>query len=51
MNPQTEIRDLLVIGGGINGIGIAADAAGRGARVTLCEAGDLGGQPRPRVQS
>jgi glycerol-3-phosphate dehydrogenase len=43
MNPQTEIRDLLVIGGGINGIGIAADAAGRGARVTLCEAGDLGG--------
>ena len=33
--------DLLVIGGGINGAGIAADAAGRGARVVLAEMGDL----------
>jgi glycerol-3-phosphate dehydrogenase len=29
--------DLLVIGGGINGTGIARDAAGRGLRVLLCE--------------
>ncbi len=33
--------DLLVIGGGINGVGIARDAAGRGLRVLLCERGDL----------
>ncbi len=32
---------LLVIGGGINGNGIALDAAGRGLRVLLCEMGDL----------
>lgn len=35
--------DLLVIGGGINGAGIAADAAGRGLSVLLCEKSDLGG--------
>ena len=29
--------DLLVIGGGINGVGIARDAAGRGLKVVLCE--------------
>ncbi len=33
--------DLLVIGGGINGCGIARDAAGRGFSVLLCEMGDL----------
>ena len=33
--------DLLVIGGGINGTGIARDAVGRGLRVLLCEKGDL----------
>ncbi|HTW27845.1 MAG TPA: glycerol-3-phosphate dehydrogenase [Acetobacteraceae bacterium] len=33
--------DLLVIGGGVNGAGIARDAAGRGLRVMLCEKGDL----------
>ncbi|WMJ70588.1 glycerol-3-phosphate dehydrogenase [Stenotrophomonas sp. 24(2023)] len=33
--------DLLVIGGGINGAGIARDAAGRGLRVLLCEQDDL----------
>lgn len=33
--------DLLVVGGGINGVGIAADAAGRGIRTALCEMGDL----------
>lgn len=34
--------DLLVVGGGINGTGIAADAAGRGLSVMLCEQNDLG---------
>ncbi|MBT9462179.1 MAG: glycerol-3-phosphate dehydrogenase, partial [Rugosibacter sp.] len=33
--------DLLIIGGGINGAGIARDAAGRGLSVVLCEQGDL----------
>jgi glycerol-3-phosphate dehydrogenase len=33
--------DLLVIGGGINGAGIARDAAGRGLRTLLCEQHDL----------
>jgi D-erythritol 1-phosphate dehydrogenase len=33
--------DLVVIGGGINGTGIARDAAGRGLSVILCEKGDL----------
>ncbi|MBC9178003.1 glycerol-3-phosphate dehydrogenase [Pseudoroseomonas ludipueritiae] len=35
--------DLLVIGGGANGAGIARDAAGRGLSVLLVERGDLGG--------
>ncbi|PCK00540.1 MAG: glycerol-3-phosphate dehydrogenase [Zetaproteobacteria bacterium] len=35
--------DLCVIGGGINGAGIARDAAGRGLSVLLVEADDLGG--------
>src|SRR6202166_3158254 len=33
--------DLAVIGGGINGTGIARDAAGRGLRVVLFEQNDL----------
>lgn len=35
------MHDLLIIGGGINGAGIAADAAGRGLDVVLCEKDDL----------
>jgi glycerol-3-phosphate dehydrogenase len=38
---MAEAVDLLVIGGGINGAGIARDAAGRGLSVVLCEKGDL----------
>ncbi len=38
-----EIYDLAIVGGGINGAGIACDAAGRGLKVLLCEANDLGG--------
>ncbi|MGI9402972.1 MAG: FAD-dependent oxidoreductase, partial [Hyphomicrobium sp.] len=37
------IYDLAVVGGGINGVGIAADAAGRGLSVLLVEMGDLAG--------
>ena len=33
--------DISVIGGGINGCGIARDAAGRGLSVCLCEKNDL----------
>lgn len=38
-----ENYDLLVIGGGINGVSVARDAAGRGLSVLLCEMGDLAG--------
>ena len=34
--------DIFVVGGGINGCGIARDAAGRGYSVCLCEMNDLG---------
>ena len=40
---DSKIYDLFVIGGGINGCGIARDATGRGLSVALAEAGDLGG--------
>ncbi|MCJ1879905.1 glycerol-3-phosphate dehydrogenase [Pseudomonas nitroreducens] len=39
--PLAEVYDLAVVGGGINGAGIAADAAGRGMSVFLCEQHDL----------
>jgi glycerol-3-phosphate dehydrogenase len=35
--------DLAIIGGGLNGVSVARDAAGRGLRVILVEQGDLGG--------
>ena len=41
--PSTRIHDLAIIGGGVNGCGIARDAAGRGLSVVLCEQGDLAG--------
>ncbi len=41
MNDDSTVCDLLVIGGGINGCGIARDAAGRGLSVTLAEMSDL----------
>ena len=40
---DTRPYDLLVIGGGINGAGIARDAAGRGLSVLLVEKDDLAG--------
>lgn len=38
---MADITDLFIIGGGINGCGIARDAAGRGLSVRLAEMGDL----------
>lgn len=38
---QHQVHDLIVVGGGINGTGIANDAAGRGLSVLLCEQSDL----------
>jgi glycerol-3-phosphate dehydrogenase len=39
--PATTDCDVLIVGGGINGCGIARDLAGRGWRVVLCEKDDL----------
>lgn len=41
MQEHLTVYDVCVIGGGINGVGIAADAAGRGLSVFLCEKDDL----------
>lgn len=41
MASDTQMIDLFVIGGGINGAGVARDAAGRGLKVVLCEKDDL----------
>jgi glycerol-3-phosphate dehydrogenase len=41
MTPEQTVQDLIVIGGGVNGAGIAMDAAGRGLQVLLCEMDDL----------
>ncbi len=40
-NTESNTLDVLVVGGGINGAGIARDAAGRGLRVCLVEQADL----------
>ncbi len=42
-NQPEKVVDVLVVGGGVNGVGIALDAAGRGLSVALCEKGDLAG--------
>ena len=41
MSDDAPLFDLLVVGGGINGAGVARDAAGRGLRTLLCEQHDL----------
>ena len=38
---MTEPFDIAVIGGGVNGVGVARDAAGRGLKTLLVEKGDL----------
>jgi len=45
---QNEIYDILIIGGGINGAGIARDASGRGLSVLLCEQFDLANETSSR---
>ncbi|MGH1407026.1 MAG: glycerol-3-phosphate dehydrogenase [Rhodomicrobiaceae bacterium] len=40
-NKSAKTYDLLIVGGGINGTGIARDATLRGLKVCLCEQGDL----------
>ena len=42
-NTSEDTVDVLVVGGGVNGTGVALDAAGRGLSVALCEKGDLAG--------
>ncbi len=42
LSASPGVYDLAIIGGGINGCGIARDAAGRGWSVFLCEQNDLG---------
>jgi glycerol-3-phosphate dehydrogenase len=41
MDATQSIHDVLIVGGGINGAGIARDLAGRGLSVVLCERDDL----------
>jgi len=41
LNPPLTDCDVLVVGGGINGAGIARDLSGRGLKVVLCEKDDL----------
>jgi len=41
MSEEDRVVDVAVVGGGINGVGIARDAAGRGLSVLLAEKGDL----------
>jgi glycerol-3-phosphate dehydrogenase len=41
MENTDKIHDLIVIGGGINGVAVASDAAGRGLDVALYEMNDL----------
>ena len=41
MSIAEAVVDVLIVGGGINGAGIARDAAGRGASVVLVERDDL----------
>ncbi|WP_371056819.1 glycerol-3-phosphate dehydrogenase [Rhodosalinus sp. K401] len=43
MTSDDHVLDLFVVGGGVNGCGIARDAAGRGLSVGLAEKGDIGG--------
>ncbi|ENM6577979.1 glycerol-3-phosphate dehydrogenase [Vibrio fluvialis] len=40
---ENEVLDIIIVGGGINGAGIAADAAGRGLKVGMYEAQDFAG--------
>ncbi|MDI9245762.1 glycerol-3-phosphate dehydrogenase [Marinobacter sp. CHS3-4] len=41
MSSENTTYDVVIVGGGVNGTGIAMDAAGRGLKVLLCEMNDL----------
>lgn len=41
MQVSHPVYDVVVVGGGINGVGVAVDAVGRGLSVFLCEKDDL----------
>ena len=45
---MSKVFDLFIIGGGINGAGIARDAAGRGLSVCLADKGEIGGATSSR---
>src|SRR5690625_116139 len=47
-NSAPDIWDILIIGGGATGVGIALDAAARGYSVLLCEKKDFGSQTSSR---
>ena len=49
-HPEANMFDVAVIGGGVNGSGIARDAAGRGARVLLLITGKPPSGPDRPVQ-
>ena len=48
MQGETEV-DVFVVGGGINGVGIARDAVGRGYSTYLAEMDDLAGNLPEKV--
>ena len=45
---RTQAYDVVITGSGINGVGIARDAACRGSKVPLCERGSLAEQTSSR---
>ena len=47
VSSEHEILDVIVVGAGINGAGIAPDAAGRGLSVGLYDAGDIASATSP----
>ena len=51
--PEVPHYDLVIAGGGINGTGIARDAAGRGLKLSAADPLNLEGilTPQPRVPS
>ena len=46
---MTNTYDLFIVGGGINGIGVARDASGRGLSTYVCEQGDIAEQTSSRT--
>src|SRR3546814_82621 len=50
LSDMAEVLDLVVVGGGINGAGIARDAAGRGLSALLCGKSDIA-SPTPSAST